>query len=311
MPFFSIIVPVYNRAGEVARALRSCLAQTFTDFEVVLVDDGSTDDSVAVIRSFDDPRIRLIVHEQNRGRCPARNTAMAAARGQWFIFFDSDDELLPHALEVIHRDAVDAPESVNMLRYMCKDPQGVLSPEPPYVRETWTYERYIRALEESIRGEALPASRTSTFPAVAFPEGHAEEALYHLDLGLLGMSMTSPEVVRIYHQDAPNQITKPDFRRALRFAADNARNVDVILERHGEALRVHAPTVYASRLREGALYHFMNGDRRAALRYARESIRARGLSPKLILIVLLGLVGGAPLAWFQTQQGRMRRAFAR
>ncbi|HEX2123069.1 MAG TPA: hypothetical protein VHL59_15660, partial [Thermoanaerobaculia bacterium] len=106
-------------------------------------------------------------------------------------------------------------------------------------------------------------------------------------------------------------ITAPDFRRALQFAADNARNIDELFVRYGDALRAHAPTVHALRLREGALHHFMSGNRRAALRYARQSARARGLSPKLVLIVLLGLLGRMPLAWAQTQQGRMRRLFAR
>ncbi len=312
-PFFSIIIPLYNRAAFIGRALRSCLAQTFPDFEVIVVDDGSTDGSGDAVRAFADPRIRLVVHERNRGRCPARNTGMAAARGRWFVFLDSDDELLPHSLQAIHRDVTAIASEVTALRYMCRDDRGATSPDPPFVRETWTLERFIRSFEEQLhgRGEALLCSRASTFPAVSYPEGHAEEGLYNMDVIRAGLLMTSPEILRFYHQDAENQITAPDFRRALQFAADNARNIDELLARYGDALRAHAPTVHALRLREGALHHFMNGNRGAALRYARQSARASGLSPKLLLIVLFGLLGRVPLAWIQTLQGRMRRLVAR
>lgn len=304
-PFFSIIVPVYNRALLVGRALRSCLAQSFASFEVVVVDDGSSDASANVVRTFDDARIRLLIHEQNRGRCPARNTAMAAAKGEWFVFLDSDDELLPDALQTIHGDAVSAPEDVLALRYACIDDAGIVSPDPHYPSETWSYERYLLSIEESLDrvSEALPCSRTSTFPEIRYPDDHAEEGVYHLDLAKKGRVLVSPSVVRLYHHDAPNQITRPDFRRAMRFAADNARNVDVVLERHGEALRKHAPGAHALRLREGALYHFMAGDRRAGFRYARQS----RFSLKLAAIVSLGMMGGSPLAFVQALQGAMRR----
>jgi glycosyltransferase involved in cell wall biosynthesis len=265
---------------------------------------------VDVVRSFTDPRIRLIQHERNQGRCPARNTALAAARGHWFVFFDCDDELLPGALQTIHEDAIAVAPDVAALRYACVSAEKIVSPDPPYPRETWTYEQYLRSLEASAHGlgESLPCTRTSTFPELAFPEGHAEEGLYHLDLARRWRMKVSPDVVRRYHHDAPNQVTRPDFRRALRFAPDASRNADIVLERHGQALRHHAPTVYAQYVRAAALYHFMAGNRRAGLRYASRSMRLVGPSLKLALIVTFGLAGGAPLAVFQAFQGMLRRS---
>src|SRR3954468_10100910 len=101
-PFFSIVIPDYDRAALIGRALRSCLDQDFTDFEIIAVDDGSADGSVAAIRRFDDPRLKLIEHERNRGVGPARNSGMAAAIGEWIVCLDSDDELLPGALRTMH-----------------------------------------------------------------------------------------------------------------------------------------------------------------------------------------------------------------
>src|SRR5579862_3104859 len=95
LPFFSIVIPAYNRSVEIVRAVDSCLRQDFSDFEIVVVDDRSTDHTAEVVRRYNDVRINLICHAANRGVCPARNTGVSHANGQWIIFLDSDDELLP------------------------------------------------------------------------------------------------------------------------------------------------------------------------------------------------------------------------
>jgi glycosyltransferase involved in cell wall biosynthesis len=98
-PTVSVIVPVFNRATTVARAVDSVLRQTYSDFEVVAVDDCSTDDSASVIRSIQDERIRVVVSERNLGIAGARNLGVANSRGHWVAFQDSDDEWLPRKLE--------------------------------------------------------------------------------------------------------------------------------------------------------------------------------------------------------------------
>ncbi|WP_324759917.1 glycosyltransferase family 2 protein [Haloarcula sp. GH36] len=98
-PRVSVVIPTYNRADTVRRAIESALAQTVTDIEVVVVDDGSTDDTAAVVAGIDDERVRYITHEGNRGRSVARNTGIDAARGEYVAFLDSDDHWLPGKLE--------------------------------------------------------------------------------------------------------------------------------------------------------------------------------------------------------------------
>ncbi|HEY1961473.1 MAG TPA: glycosyltransferase [Rhizomicrobium sp.] len=97
-PFFSVIIPVYNRAHVLGRALQSVLAQTCQDFEIVVVDDGSTDDAAAVIAESNDPRI-VYIRQKNRGGGAARNAGIDAAQGQFIAPLDSDDEFLPRHLE--------------------------------------------------------------------------------------------------------------------------------------------------------------------------------------------------------------------
>ncbi|MDB5735130.1 MAG: hypothetical protein JWN16_1767 [Alphaproteobacteria bacterium] len=97
LPFFSVVIPVYNRAHDLGRAIESVLAQTCQDFEILVVDDGSKDDPETVAESFGDPRIRFI-HQENEGGGIARNTGIDAAIGHYVAPLDSDDIFLPHHL---------------------------------------------------------------------------------------------------------------------------------------------------------------------------------------------------------------------
>jgi glycosyltransferase involved in cell wall biosynthesis len=100
MPRVSVVIPAYNRAGFVARTVRSVLGQTFRDFEVIVVDDGSTDDTYQKVEEFGDPRISILRHTVNRGAQAARNSGLRAARGELVAFLDSDDEWLPTSLSL-------------------------------------------------------------------------------------------------------------------------------------------------------------------------------------------------------------------
>lgn len=95
----SIGLPTYNRAALLPRAIESVLAQTFSDFELIVVDDGSTDNTKEVIESFCDARIRYIRHETNKGLMASRNTALRYARGRFIAFQDSDDWWDPEKLQ--------------------------------------------------------------------------------------------------------------------------------------------------------------------------------------------------------------------
>ena len=97
MPFFSVIIPVYNRAPALKRAIESVRAQSCQDFEIVVVDDGSKDDPGAVAAGFNDPRIRFYT-QTNGGGGKARNTAIDHACGRFIAPLDSDDIFLPHHL---------------------------------------------------------------------------------------------------------------------------------------------------------------------------------------------------------------------
>jgi len=95
-PLVSVIIPTYNRAKYVTQAIDSVLAQTYRNYEIIVVNDGSTDNTREVLKRYGD-NIRYI-YQENAGGAAARNTAIKAAKGQWIAFLDSDDEWLPEKL---------------------------------------------------------------------------------------------------------------------------------------------------------------------------------------------------------------------
>jgi len=97
-PVVSIMMPAYNAERFVARSIESVLAQSFTNWELVIVDDGSTDGTRAIAASYPEPRV-IVLQKVNGGEASARNRALDAMRGQYVAFLDADDEWLPHHLE--------------------------------------------------------------------------------------------------------------------------------------------------------------------------------------------------------------------
>lgn len=99
-PFFSVIVPVYNKGPYIKRAINSILQQSFEKFELLIVCDPSTDNSREVVESFTDPRIRLFYRDEpGPGGYAARNLGIKKAKGNWICFLDADDEWFPNRLE--------------------------------------------------------------------------------------------------------------------------------------------------------------------------------------------------------------------
>jgi len=97
-PTVSVILPTYNRAHLLDRAVQSVLNQSFNDWELIIIDDGSADHTADIINGYKDKRIVLLRHRYNRGDAASRNTGIRASKGQWIAFQDSDDVWLPDKL---------------------------------------------------------------------------------------------------------------------------------------------------------------------------------------------------------------------
>jgi glycosyltransferase involved in cell wall biosynthesis len=112
MPLISVVMPTFNRARLLDRALRSVLQQTYRNLEIIVVDDASSDGTAEVVKAIHDPRIRYLRHDSNKGGSAARNTGIRAAHGDYIAFLDDDDQWEPdkteEQLRVLRHDNYDA-----------------------------------------------------------------------------------------------------------------------------------------------------------------------------------------------------------
>src|SRR4051812_13267222 len=296
MPYFTIVMPTFNRPRLLERALRMCVAQDFTDWEAVVVDDASSDlssgDSADVVRRIADPRIRLIRHERNLGVCAARNTAVRQARGTWLVFHDDDDELVPGGLQLIHAAERAGPE-VHRHVFSYRNDEGRISPEPPLADgEIWEYRQYIEWWERvSRQTDYLNVIRRDVFDSLLWPTDRSREELFHLELARRFRTQCHVAVAAVVHTDAVNRFsTVPDPDRLLRMAPDLATQWIRLLDEHGEAIKRWAPRLYATLLRSTALNNYMAGSRARGVRYAAALLRFRPFAPSGWGVLLLAFL---------------------
>ncbi len=291
-PLLSVVIPCLNRARLIRRALTSVLSQDFADFEVIVVDDGSTDGSAEAVASYSDPRVRLVRHEVNRGCCPARNTGAAHARGEWVVTFDSDDELLPGALNRMHELAVATPPEISRLVFMHRLDDGSLSPQPPLIDEVWDYETFLRRRERMRRQvELLTCTRRSTFAELRFPDSRAWETAYWYRFGRRFRTRSVGEALLLRHSDAPNRMSGPSPWQLIPEAADQADAIGVVIDEQERDLARLSPALLRRVLVLGVTYSFLAGRRCDGLRYAWRWLRRRPLDLLMWGALPAGLLG--------------------
>lgn len=275
-PLFSVIIPVYNRAELVLRAIRSVLNDPATDVEVLVVDGASTDGTPDRVREVGDPRLRLVPSTPNDGQCAARNLGAREARGQWLIFLDSDDELVPGSLNAIRQRTQNAAPGVAKCLFSLRIDTGEVSPDPPFDGRVVDYIGFLKWAESTIdgRSETLPCTRRDAFLNCPYPEALGwSEAIHELNFVRNNKVQLCPEVVRQYHYDAPvrNMLPNPEmFRKRARGYADHA---EAVLSGHGDAFVKYAPRRWVLLAREAALYSFFVGDRKKGIRHSVNLLR--------------------------------------
>lgn len=178
-PFLTIFIPTFNRADTLGRALESVEQQTDRDFEVVIVDDGSTDGTPALVQDWVDRNVFPIRHfrQPNQGKHVAHNAAVRQARGELFMTLDSDDSLLPDAVAKIRRQwgAIPAADRAGFagVAGMCLDEDGTLSgdpyPEPVIDSDHLRIYEYCR-----MNGERREALRVAVLREYPYPRFEGE-----------------------------------------------------------------------------------------------------------------------------------------
>lgn len=163
----SIITPCYNGAKTIGEAIKSVLGQSYANWEMIIVDDCSADDSVSVVKAFADPRIRLLQNETNPGPGGTRNVGIRAASGRFLAFLDADDAWLPEKLAVqtefmVTRDCAFSCHGY----YVCDEAMNVISEYMPPARVT-----YADVLTNNTIGCLSAMIDTEKVGKVFMPEG--------------------------------------------------------------------------------------------------------------------------------------------
>jgi glycosyltransferase involved in cell wall biosynthesis len=213
-PPVSIVVPLCNKVRYVNRALNSVLAQTHQDFEVVVVNDGSTDGSEKVVRQYRDARIRL-VNQENAGEGAARNRGIAETRADLIAFLDADDEWLPCHLETVLRLRKNHPECgayatafTIVTPHGCRAPSRAGIPAPTFEGVLPNYFRTVRG-DHAVCSSAVAVPRETFNTCGLFPDGEPRRG--DLDMwcriALRRPIAFSTYIGAIYHQEAENRMT--------------------------------------------------------------------------------------------------------
>ncbi len=206
-PFFSVVVPVYNRAAILGKTLRSVLAQTEQDFEIVVVDDGSADQPARTVEEIGDPRI-VFVRQENRGGGAARNTGIDTARGRFVAFLDSDDEFLPHHLATMRRLIERESRTAGYARIIVDRGEGRTFVKPPRaIREGEDMATYLLCDRGFVPTSTIVVERAMA-TAVRFHENlaAAEDTDFAIRLTLAGVRFVMAEEPGVHWQD----IADPD-----------------------------------------------------------------------------------------------------
>ena len=181
MPFFTVIIPTYNRAGLLRSAVESVLRQTFTDFEVMVVDDGSTDSTPAVLAEWGG-RVKGL-RQENCGAAAARNRGIETASGTYCVFLDSDDLWFPWTLEMYRKAIEQAGEPAGLISTPLHfDDQAGLASVSPGALRVDRYADYLQIADlEMYRGSGVSAWKTT---ALREAGGFVEERVYGEDIDL-------------------------------------------------------------------------------------------------------------------------------
>lgn len=229
MPRFSIIVPVYNVKECLRQSLDSVERQSFSDWECICVDDGSTDGSSEVLDFYAEKNARFrVIHQPNAGVSAARNVALAQMRGEWILFLDADDALHPHALEWLDQKCRDETLDAIKFGYQAVDAIPVC---PPALKDPIVCERYDLSDADAFRRAFNRADVTmrvwngcyrkqAIYNVRCRPIGNGEDALLAMECFGVARAILCANVTLHYYYQHLGSATKTV---SLKMMADHAR----------------------------------------------------------------------------------------
>jgi glycosyltransferase involved in cell wall biosynthesis len=219
MLLISVVIPLYNKQQSAERAISSVLAQSYSNFELIVVNDGSTDQSLAVARTFTDPRVKILT-QSNMGVATARNSGVAAATGDYVCFLDADDEYAVGFLAEIHR-LIDVNPAAALFSCRYKEVDELGEPflgncdlPESFFGEVNDFFHHYKNSRSLICSSNICAKRTFIDQIGGFPDGQkiGEDIYVWLRLALLGPVMFSSRILSTVYRNAENRTISSGLR---------------------------------------------------------------------------------------------------
>jgi glycosyltransferase involved in cell wall biosynthesis len=281
-PLISVVIPTYNRAKLLERAVRSVLSQSFQQFELLIVDDNSPDNTEEVVKSFDDERIRYLRHDTNRGAAASRNSGICNARAEFIAFLDDDDDYLPGALAESYNVIQGLPESVGYviggILLVNDTPQGeeVLEERLPNIPPFKSLEQsYLSFLRQVPFGSGYGVTfRRSAFDTVGLFDEKlcaAEDRDLFIRFARHFECIVIPKMLVRVHKHVGAQLTDPSPKRVLPYEQIAAKHLDT-LQSHPKYYRDVLFTIGLKYYRCGAK---MQGRRAFAQSLTKDPMQAK------------------------------------
>lgn len=290
MPFFSVVIPTFNREHLITATINSALAQDFDDFEIIVVDDGSTDDTEAVIEGnfSHDSRVRYL-KQVNSERGAARNHGFRSARGRYVLFLDSDDVMHANHLSALSKIVADHPE-VNFLAtkfVILRDGERLRTPDLESIEEGW------HGVDLFLRGDPIGSVfcvRRDNPRIKLFEEDRRyaimEDWMFVVQ-NLVGDRIYIRDEVTISVTDHPQRSMQGDNREIIKkklLAKDwIVRNV-ALSEDQARILEAYAHYFCA-------IHGYLDDDRTLALKHLGEARRKFGLKIEFVTLFVKILAG--------------------
>lgn len=304
---FSIVIPAYNREDTIERCLRSCLAQQHDRFEVILVDDASTDATVARAESLRDARLRIIPLRENRQVSYARNRGSEAAHGDWIVYLDSDDALLPGYLERMATtiEKVYPEQCVIASPYLRDD--GPIGPQPFPKKKVLSFPDYLRWQDEIVgSNDILICRHKKTWQEFPWPQTRARQALTWMRIYSRYAIYFVDEPGGLVYTDAANRHTSDTSAAGLsrwqRDGRDIADSHVTLIQEFGTQLKQFAPKQHQNLMRSTASLYFMAGHRWLGLKRMIHYLRAYPFSLKGWVNLCLGFAHPSAILWATAQR---------
>ena len=290
MVFFSVIIPLYNRAHLITETIHSVLSQTYPQFEIIIIDDGSTDNPRDVIAKnfLNESRIRYF-HITNSERGAARNYGLKQASGDFAVFFDSDDWMMPDYLETLNHtiDSSDAPINFICTKYIYRDNWGnETKARIGKLKEGWYDQNFF------LKGNFLACNyciRIKQFPYTSFPEDRELATMEDWLFLLLNLEKTKIYlidkvcvIIRLHDERsmANNRQVINTKIRAIKWIKENIRLTDLQKQKLIAWSHFFCGT-----------HEYLDFKRVAAVKEAIKAINKNGLQKPFLLLLVKSIVG--------------------